>query len=162
MRDWGEFQRSFMQVKNLFNETFGNRLVPISKSTVERTVKRFEATGSVKDRPRTGRPITATTEEKSLDVVLSFTEDPHCTIRKAAQEHGISSKSVHRILKKNKFHPFHVRLVHELNEDDFDRRVEFCEDMMARIVDNPDFHFNIVFSDEATFELNGTVNRHNC
>jgi len=89
-------------------------------------------------------------------------EDPHCTLHKAAQEHGISMKSVHRILKKNKFHPFKVTLVHELNEDDFDRRVEFCEDMMARIDNNPNFHFNIVFSDEATFELNGTLNRHNC
>jgi len=89
-------------------------------------------------------------------------EDPHCTLRKAAQEHGISMKSVHRILKKNKFHPFKVTFVHELNKDDFDCRVEFYEDMMARIDNNPNFHFNIVFSDEATFELNGTSNRYNC
>jgi len=53
-------------------------------------------------------------------------------------------------------------LVHELNEDDFDRRVEFCENMMARIDNNPNFHFNIVFSDESTFQLDGTLNRHNC
>jgi len=51
-------------------------------------------------------------------------------------------KSVHRILKKNKFIPFKVTLVHELNEDDFDRQVEFCEDIMARIDNNPNFHFN--------------------
>jgi len=89
-------------------------LIPISKSTIERTVKRFEDTDSVKDRPQTGRPITATNEEKSLYVLQSIVEDPHCTLRKAAQEHGISMKSVHRILKKNKFHPFKVTLVHEL------------------------------------------------
>jgi len=70
-------------------------------------------------------------------------------------------KSVHRILKKNKFHSFKVTFVHELNEDDFDQ-VEFCEDMMVRIDNNPNFHFNIVLSDEATFELNDTLNRHNC
>jgi len=40
-------------------------LTQILKSTVERTVKHFEDTSSVKDRPRIGRPITGTTEEKS-------------------------------------------------------------------------------------------------
>jgi len=38
-----------MQVKDLFNETFRNGLTLISKSTVERTIKRFEDIGSVKD-----------------------------------------------------------------------------------------------------------------
>jgi len=80
-QSWGGVRRSFMQVKDLFNETFRNGLIPISKSTVECTVKCFEDTGSVKDRPRTGRPITATTEEKSLYVLQSIVEDPHCTLR---------------------------------------------------------------------------------
>ena len=53
-------------------------------------------------------------------------------------------------------------LVHELNEDDFDRRLEFCEKMMNRIDNDPDFLFNIVFSDEATFQLSGECNRQNC
>jgi len=107
MRGWGGVRRSFMQVKDLFNETFRNGLIPISKLTVKRTIKRFENTGSVKER-RTGRPITATIEEKSLYILQSIVEDPHCTLRKVAQEHGISMKSVHRILKKNKFHPFKI------------------------------------------------------
>jgi len=88
MRDWGGVRRSFMQVKDLFNETFRNGFTPISKSTVEHTVKRFEDTGSVKDRPQTGRPITATIEEKSLYVLQSIVEDPHCTLCKATQEHS--------------------------------------------------------------------------
>lgn len=66
-----------------------------------------------------------------MDVLLSFTEDPHTTVRKAAQEHEIGKSSVHNILKRAKFHPFKVVLVHKLNEDDFDRRVEFSADMMA-------------------------------
>lgn len=162
MRGWGGIKRSFMQVKDLFNETFRNGLIPISKSTVERTVKRFEETGTVKDRPRTGRPKTATTDEASLNILLSIQEDPHCTLRKLAQHNETSMKSVHRVLKTNKFHPFKVTLVHELNEDDFDRRVEFCEDMMERVDNDPNFIHNIVFSDEATFQINGSLNRHNC
>jgi len=36
--------------------------------------------------------------------------------------------SVHKILKRNKFHLYKIRLVHELN--DFDRRIQFCETMI--------------------------------
>ncbi|XP_018375240.1 PREDICTED: uncharacterized protein LOC108769006 [Trachymyrmex cornetzi] len=151
-----------MQVKERFNETFRNGLTPISKSTVERTIRRFNDTGSVKDRPKTGRPMTTTNFDNSLNVLLSFIDDPHSSTRKVSQEHEISTMSVHKILKKNGFHPYKVNLVHELNEDDFDRRVEFCEYMMSRIDDDHNFLSRIVFSDEATFQLNGTLNRHNC
>ncbi|KAG8296970.1 hypothetical protein J6590_045812 [Homalodisca vitripennis] len=50
----------------------------------------------------------------------------------------------------------------QLSEDDYDRRVEFCELVMRKCDDNRDFLTNILFSDEATFFLNGNVNRHNC
>ncbi|EFN80152.1 hypothetical protein EAI_03168, partial [Harpegnathos saltator] len=63
--------------------------------------------------------------------------------------------------KLNKLHPYKIRLVQELSEDDFDRRVEFCEVMMQMIIDDPLFLNNFSFSDEAIFELNGQVNRHN-
>lgn len=54
-----------------------------------------------------------------------------------------------------------MKLVQELNEDDPDRRIEFCETMMEMITENPILLQNIVFSDEATFQLNGEVNRRN-
>jgi hypothetical protein len=50
-------------------------------------------------------------------------------------------------------------LVHELTEDDFDRRQEFCEQMMQICLRDPIFSQSVLFSDEATFCLNGTVNR---
>jgi len=69
--------------------------------------------------------------------------------------------SVQKILKRIKFHPYKIHLVQKLNEDNFDRQNEFCELMMQRIDEEPNFLFNIVFSNEATFEVNGNVNRHN-
>lgn len=135
----------------------------IFKSTVERTVKRFEETGSVKSCPKSGCPVSATGDEKQLDIALSFVEDPHLTIRKAAQQPSISVGSMHNILKKKlKFHPFKVHIVQELSEDDFNRRLGFSEIMMTRIDTNPNFLYEIIFSDEAIFQLNGNVNRHNC
>lgn len=162
MRGWGDLRRSLNDVTGLFNRTFRIGGIPLSKSTVSRTINRFETTGSVQDRPKPGRTPTATNEESSLNVLLSFVQNPHESTRHAAQQHGIDQKSVWKVLKNNNFHPFKVKLVQELNEDDPDRRNEFSETMMERISLDQQFLRNIVFSDEATFQLNGTINRYNC
>ena len=66
------------------------------------------------------------------------------------------------VFKNRKLHPYKVQLIHELSEDNPDRRLEYCESFMRHCDDNPNFLNSVVFSDEATFYLNGTVNRHNC
>ncbi|EFN74119.1 hypothetical protein EAG_04168 [Camponotus floridanus] len=55
MRGWGDRLRSYNDVRQLFNETFRNEDTAISRSTVERTIRRFNETGSVKNRPVLGR-----------------------------------------------------------------------------------------------------------
>jgi len=50
MRGWGDRQRSYNEVRQIFNETFRDENTAISRSTVERTVRRFNETGSVKNR----------------------------------------------------------------------------------------------------------------
>ncbi|XP_024869057.1 uncharacterized protein LOC112452865, partial [Temnothorax curvispinosus] len=161
MRGYGDRVRSFEQVATLFNDTYADR-EPISKSTVQKTVRRFEETGSVKDRPRSGRPKSATNFDKSLDVMQSFVENPHASTSKVAQATEVSTFSIRKILKKEKWHPFKITFTQELTECDFDRRNEFCDEMMRRCDNDNTFLDNIIFSDEASFELNGTVNRQNC
>lgn len=161
MVGWGNNRRSHEEACHLFNDYFPERQ-PICRTTVGRTVQRFMETGSVSDRPRSGRPASATNEDISLDVLQSFIENPHESLRSAAETHDISVKSVQNIMKGSNFKAYKVHLVHELNEDDYDRRIEFCETMMAKIDRNEIDVNNIVFSDECTFMLNGGVNRHNC
>lgn len=105
---------------------------PIFRPAVERPVKRFEDTGSVKDRLKTGRLKLATNDEVALEVLQSVVEDPHASTTAIARQVDISQTSVCRILHKNKFHPYKIHLVHELN-----------------------------VSDKATFMMNRNVNRHN-
>ncbi|XP_076352800.1 uncharacterized protein LOC143248290 [Tachypleus tridentatus] len=50
---------------------------------------------------------------------------------------------------------FILALVHAHNGDDPDRRVEFCECYLIKSVENAQFPNKIVWSDEATFDLNG-------
>lgn len=161
MRGWGYRRRSLNEVVQLFNETFRVDLTGISKSTVSKTIQRFEEIGSNKIRPKSGRPKTETSEERQMEVAQAFVEDPHLTLRKASLQLQINRMSIYRNLKIIKFHPYKIQLHQELNEDDPDRRLEFCKIMMGRIDQNPNFLSQIVFSDESTFQLNGEVNRHN-
>lgn len=114
MRGWGDMQRSYTNVTNLFNATFRNDGTPISRGTVSKTIRRFDDIGSVRNRPLAGRPSTATNEEKSLDVLQSSVENPHETLRSAALQHDIHHTSVLKIVKRNKFHPYKMRLVQDL------------------------------------------------
>lgn len=160
MRGYGDRIRTYEEVSNLFNDVYPDR-PPINKSVVRHTVIRFLETGSVKNRERSGRPKSATTEEKSIDSLLCVVENPHISLRKAAQYVGISTSSAHRIFHANKYHPFKIQLHQELNEDDPDRRLQYCETMMEKCLQDGNFPKRIVFSDEASFLLNGSVNRHN-
>lgn len=157
---FGDRRRTQNEVCNVFNALYPD--TPVSQGTVSQLIKKFRETGSIKNVQKSGRPKSATNEDKALDVILTVEETPRVSIREIAEHSGISHSSVQRILKTEKLRPYKLCLIHELNEDDFDRRAEFCELMMERCNADENFASNIIFSDEATFMLNGTVNRHNC
>ncbi|XP_071579661.1 uncharacterized protein [Temnothorax nylanderi] len=146
MRGWGDNERSFTDVR-LFNNTYPNR--QISKSTVLKTVRRFQETGSVRSRFRSGRSSSATNNDKQLDVLQTFIKNPHTSVNRAAQAHDIAPMSVHRILRKNKLHTNCNTLKN-------------CARMMDLIDGSPNFPYQIFFTDEATFTLTGEVNNQNC
>ena len=43
-----------------------------------------------------------------------------------------------------------------------DRRLQLCETFLSYAEEDPNILDNIIWSDEASFKLNGKVNRHNC
>jgi len=57
-----------------------------------------------------------------LNVLLDLQENPHKPTRQAdvAAEHSVSKSSVLKYLPKNKWHPYKVHLIQELNERDFE------------------------------------------
>lgn len=67
--------------------------------------------------------------------------------------HATSRHSVGKVLKSEKYHPYKIKLLQELSDDNFDRRLEFYE-----LIDiyNVDEHFssNVVFCNEVTFCYN--------
>ncbi|KAJ8964236.1 hypothetical protein NQ317_003257 [Molorchus minor] len=116
---------------------------PLLKTSISKIIKKYEDLGHVRDRPRSGRP--AVPEHVELNVWLELQENLHLpSIAVAAN----SQKSVLNI-----WHPCIVNLVHELNEDDLERRIQFCEQMMNLCNADEGFAGRLLFSDE---------NRQNC
>ncbi|KAJ8944054.1 hypothetical protein NQ318_016252 [Aromia moschata] len=97
-------------------------------------------------------------EDVELDVHIVVGDNPHSITRQV----GLYVITMHRILKRQKYHPYKLRLTHELTEDDIDPSIEFWGSMQNRCNDDKKFVSDIIFSDEATFCMNATVNRQNC
>ncbi|KAJ8936926.1 hypothetical protein NQ318_010803 [Aromia moschata] len=127
----------------------------ITQFTVSKIESKFRETGDVKDLPKSGRP--KITQDKKIDFVLSREENPQSTSTLVASKNEVSQTTVLRILRKENYHPYKFQLVQELNEDDPDQRLQFCETMMSLCQTNPNLHQQILFSDEATFCLNGKI-----
>ncbi|CAK1592284.1 unnamed protein product [Parnassius mnemosyne] len=137
---------------------------PPSRLTITRIRDKFEVHGTVCDvhKGHSGRPRTATSDESSTAVLELFQRSPNKSARQGARESDVSASSVLRILKRGKYRVYIPRLVQQLNDDDPDRRLQFCEWIQEMVIREPGFMGSIIWSDEAQFKLNGTVNRHNC
>jgi len=70
--------------------------------------------------------------------------------------------AVWRMLQELNYRPFRPRLIHALHDGDADRRVEFCEFFLDMVDEDESLLDRVYWSDEASFKLNGHINRHNC
>ncbi len=134
---------------------------PPVRSTINRLINKFEETDSVLNIDPPGIPESVIDQITKDKVSSILKRDPHVSIRHMSSELNISTTSIYRVYKLLGFKPYIPKLIHELNEDDFDRRIEFCEIFLSLVENKPDLVNRIIWSDEATFNLNGHVNRHN-
>lgn len=128
----------------------------------ERLKERFERTGNVNYERNLEREKSAASEENQMAVMQTVVENPYVSCRQIARElDGIEKSTVNKIIRKAKFHPYHVQLVQDLTDEDFVNRRNFCRWALNRIQQQHDFFEYVLFTDEATFHKNGYVNRHN-
>ncbi|KAJ8936561.1 hypothetical protein NQ318_017041 [Aromia moschata] len=144
-------------VHEIVSESLGMRKV--CAKLVPKLVSKFSTTGSVGDKPRSGRPTIG--EDTQVKIVAEMVVTPQQTTESIARTCGGSATTVKRALRKPKFHPYKMQYLQCLTEDDPDRRIEFCELMTNRIDNNPSYLIHVCFSDESTFYLKGKVNRQN-
>lgn len=152
--------QSFIEVRRMWKNFFTTKS-PTNK-TISNLVNKFVETGSVHDRQRSGRPSSAVTEQAIQNVTESLTELGYLSLRQGAQDLGMSLTSYYRTVIEAGFQAFRSTKVQELSDDDFDRRMEFCEIMLSKFDQNPRLLDMIIWTDESEFRLNGVINRHNC
>ena len=71
----------------------------------------------------------------------------------------IPKSSVHNIMRKRLgIYTYKLQLMQSLRQDDKRQRVQFVQ----WLLEHPEIIPNILWSDEAIFWLDGTVNTHNC
>lgn len=58
-------------------------------------------------------------------------------------------------------HPYHVVLHQALVPEDFDRRLDHCRWLLNMVAETPEILSHILWTDEATFRSDGSVNLHN-
>lgn len=140
---------------------------PPQPSTVLRLVKKFEETGSVADKPGRGRKALHEDEQFKEAILAEINPNTPTSTRRIAmqlkqQNYNVSHTTVWKTLTSMGYKPYIPRLLHALNDDDPDRRMEACESFQQIFNDDPTTLDRILWSDEASFKLNGHINRHNC
>lgn len=108
---------------------------------------------------RAGRPYE--NDDAEDDLVEMALEEPSTSVRRISRRSGIPRTTVHRILRRNQLHPYHVQRVQDLRPGDYDKRVEFSREMLRRNRQDPQFFNKILWSDESSFRRAGIFNIHN-
>ncbi|KMQ90923.1 transposable element tc3 transposase, partial [Lasius niger] len=158
---YGECRQNAMQAAALYAARFPDRR-HFGRKVFTRLANRLRTTGNVKPEPRQQKQdVLVNNEDMSVDVLAAVTENPHVSTRDIARDRGISQSSVSRILRKNKFHPYRISLLQELSQHDFNMRIQFCTWAQNKLEEDPGFFRFVLWSDEATFKSDGTINRHN-
>lgn len=154
---YGECKKNASAAARLYRQRFPNRRAP-----ADTIFKRLELTLRTNWPPlKKSRERTATGPDNEIRVLEMIDENPHISQRVVSRATGISLSSVHRIIKGNQFHPYHLQLVQALKETDYPKRLAFCNFFREHQNLNVRFYDNICFSDEARFSNNGGVNKHN-
>lgn len=149
--------RKFKTMHDLRDDPFPARFV-------ERLIHKFETHGVVTDLPKSGRPSISDEQVQAMQESLeSGQSTSHLRIfsaRAITRDTGISKTTVLRILKTRlKMHPYRLHMLHELKEGDHQARIDFANWFLDQ---EDDYVERIMWSDEAHFDLDGSLSTRNC
>lgn len=156
--------QSVLQTLRAYRVLYGVR--PCSRQAVKALVTKFEMTGSVQDAKRSGRP--SVNDDSVIEVLADNREQAETSqlhtssCREISRRTDIPLTTVWRILTfKLKLYPYKIQKVHAITAGDRDVRYHFSLRCVALIGVDPNWLFNVLWTDEAHFSLNGYVNTKN-
>jgi hypothetical protein len=92
------------------------------------------------------------------DVTNRLLASPRKSLCVLSQEIGLSRRTCQRAAKKANLHAYQFRVVQELKQQDYDKRMTYCRWFQTFIDENTGILDYTWFSDEAWFHLSGYVN----
>ena len=157
LRKGGKYSK---EVQELLQEKFSAERLP-HRNCVSALLDKFKKTGSVQDKPKTGRPKVVT-DTVLQNVTNKLQRSPRKSLRRLSQETRTSLTSTHRAVHQLKFFSYKVHVVHELKSQDSEKRVLFCRWFENFILEKGENILNhTFFSDEAWLHLSGYMKSQN-
>lgn len=155
--------RTNAETARVFNIRHPNRPKPLHVRTISKIKNHFHVYGTVHRKKRTTSLESQNNYNRiKAEVADFFEEHPHESTRRAGDRLGIPHTTVWKILKKDlKFWPYKMRVHQKLHEGDEIKRKEFCQHLLNRFNQDPDFYKCILWSDEKPFRVSDTFNRQN-
>ncbi len=154
------FNADYKLIFEAFAEEFPGMQLP-KRAAVWDAKWRFEAKRTVAGKKRSGCP-SIIDEEMVHSVTQTFIENSNQLAVKVVQQLDMWRTTVQQALKKLCYKVYQPYLLHALNEDDLNHCLQFCKWLNVCAEADPTFLENIMWTDKATFHLNGIVNQHNC
>ena len=157
-------EKSIVKVQRAFRKKFNlktSQSAP-SRKSILRWVENFRKDGQTADKKPPGPKRSIRTPENIARVSQAIKISPTRSARRHAASLNISRESVRRILTTDlNHHPYKLMITQELKETDYRKRLLFAETMLLKLR-NGEIRLNdLLMSDEAHFELSGSVNKQN-
>ncbi|XP_054014765.1 uncharacterized protein LOC128895847 [Hylaeus anthracinus] len=141
-----------------YKEQFPNRRLP-DRRVIQRAEQRLIEHGSFHNYHKSGgsrRSLNLETE-----VLNTVANNPKISIRKLSARHNTSIRTVGRILRDNKMHPYSILGVQALEQPDRFARLSFCDWLLQQHDNDNQFTSYIFWTDESTFTRDFAINRRN-
>ncbi|GBO01184.1 hypothetical protein AVEN_234090-1 [Araneus ventricosus] len=137
---------------------------PMSPCALLKIIQEFETTRQLGILPGRGRKQISSSRVATA-VVEAISQSPHGSMIVSVvscvldMPHSTVRKILRRILN---FYPYKIKPVHLLQDGDSEVHTTFTLEFFTRMVVDVTWPWNILWSDEAHFCLNGYVSTHNC
>ncbi|GFV06662.1 uncharacterized protein TNCV_2949841 [Trichonephila clavipes] len=121
-------------------------------------LRKFRTLKGMRKGPLTVKNLRLMVEEDKASNVQAST-----SVRHVAEALDLPRSTVQKIMRKIlRYYPYKLQFVQELLPHDFETRHLFSLQFLARLEVDPEWPWNILWTDEAHFHLDGSVNTHNC
>jgi transposase len=152
----------YADIQRRFALQFVGRDVP-NVSTISRIISKFDENGCIQsDHNTINRTSYILTLSKTSEIISLISSNNRMSTQTIANLVNVSKSSVHKVLVSNGYKAYHFTNHQELQGSDCIKRIEFYEWISSKLSGDPNFANKILFSDEATFTLNGEMNSQNC